>query len=221
MSPFRSRRQYIVAGINDYKDIVQNGDGYYHDLLSFGASNLHVSRVGTVNYNRLVSDIAGAVLPKDVEYLNGSVSDYYDPFLNAIVSLPDPDDYTTYPHVLVPFLFTQSGIKPLTSVTMSRRYVELYDDLRGSDAVVTVGFGFQRDDGHINGLFRQLIEDDQKQTFICHYTRGTFDAQQTRRFYRKKLRIEGDPANLHIIQVDASRRTSSGKRWFEEIADQL
>ena len=211
-------RDYIVNSIADPDTIVKTGDGYYHDILKFSSNDLEVSRVGTVNYNRLVSDIAATALPSEVEYLHGSVSDYYDPFLNSIVSLANPADYTSYEHVIVPFLFTQSGIKPLTSVTMSRRYVQLFDDFKDSDVITIVGFGFQRDDGHVNGMFRQLIEDEGKTVVICDYTRGGFDEDARRKFYRKKLRLGSDPANMIILPVDNDRKcVATDKTWFEEI----
>lgn len=63
-------------------------------------------------------------------------------------------------------VLTQSGLKPLTSVTMSRRYVKLFDAYKESDAIVVVGFGFNKDDSHINGLFRELIETHSKKLLL-------------------------------------------------------
>ena len=54
---------------------------------------------------------------------------------------------------------------------MSRRYVELYDRFCESDAVVVCGYGFNGDDGHINCLFRNLIEVDKKTVFVLDYVR--------------------------------------------------
>ena len=60
-----------------------------------------------------------------VYHLNGSVREYYDPYKIAILTEPTEEDRTG--RILVPFMFTQSGVKPLTSVDMSRKYVDLYD----------------------------------------------------------------------------------------------
>ena len=57
----------------------------------------------------------------NVYHLNGSVKDYYDPYKNRIINnLCEVKDRE---QIVVPFIFTQSGVKPLTSITMSQRYM--------------------------------------------------------------------------------------------------
>lgn len=70
-----------------------------------------------------------------VFHLNGSVNEYYAPYKNEI--LTEPSDEEKKGKILVPFMFTQSGVKPLTSVSMSRKYVDLYDHFVEAD----VGLG--------------------------------------------------------------------------------
>lgn len=210
-------QEYISEAAINNSRIVASGDGYYHDLLLFNTTMLTISAVGTVNYNCLLEDISAYALGNaKVEHLHGSIADYYDPYLNNILQLPSPDEYKTHRHVIVPFLFTQSGVKPLTSITMSRRYVQLFDDLNNSDAIICIGFGFQKDDGHVNGMFRQLIEDNKKSVFILHYNRGIFNESATRKIYRRKLRLESDPANMHILPVDPQRKIN-GTIWYKHI----
>ena len=92
--------------------------------------------------------------------MNGSINDEYDPYKNAIIENSNNQRSAGPAHITVPFLFTQSGIKPLTSITMSERYVNLYNSFFACDAIAVIGFGFNTDDGHINGLFRELIDDE-------------------------------------------------------------
>lgn len=87
-----------------------------------------------------------------------------DPYKNEI--LYEPSDDEKRGRILVPFMFTQSGVKPLTSVSMSRKYVELYDHFVDSDVICLIGYGFNGDDGHINGMFRSLVEEEGKPLFI-------------------------------------------------------
>lgn len=65
-------------------------------------------------------------------------------------------------HIIVAFLFTQSGIKPLTSAKMSKRYADMSNKFKKSDIICVCGFAFNCDDEHINYLFRELIEDYNK-----------------------------------------------------------
>ncbi|MGM9979172.1 MAG: hypothetical protein ACI33J_10270 [Clostridium sp.] len=116
-----------------------------------------LNAIGTTNYNNFVQQVlAGSEIAEtSVFHLNGSVNEYYDPYKNEILTEPSVEERQG--KILVPFMFTQSGVKPLTSVSMSRKYVDLYDYFVQSDAVCVIGYGFNGDDGHINGMFRSLV----------------------------------------------------------------
>ena len=212
-------RDYIIEGLPTAEVIQTQRDGYYHDLRKLNESGLIPGSVGTTNYNNLIEIVCGSEVPP-VRYLNGSVSDYYDPYLNQIVRLGPNEEYTRQDHVLVPMLFTQSGIKPLTSVEMSRRYVDLFDGFKDCDAVVVVGFGFNIDDGHINGMFRELIGNNQE-IYVCQYAPSGFNEAEAKATHRRKLRLENDPDNLHFIPVNDRRQTPEGQTWYEALADKL
>lgn len=172
--------------------------------------------IGTTNYNSLVPEVAeGALSTYQVEHLNGSVHDFYDPYLNTIVHFTDDNECLNYERITVPLMFTQSGIKPLTCIEMSKRYVGLYDSFCDSDAVV-VGFGFNGDDGHVNGLFRNLIDECNKDIYICHYQSNGSDSAAAKN-YERKLRITNRD-RLHIIGVNDERKTLNGDFWYESIA---
>lgn len=179
-----------------------------------------------------------------VYHLNGSVDEFYDPYGNSVVSAPGETDwpetpglsewpersgksygtspgtsggkgsYAEYPHLLVPFLFTQSGVKPLTSITMSRRYVELYDRFQASDLIIICGYGFNGDDGHINGMFRSLALEG-KPLLILHYGEGK--EASLRREYQEKLRLPSADM-LEVLTVNDSRKHGS-QLWWEAVLE--
>ncbi|MGL6309989.1 hypothetical protein ACSZMD_09325 [Aeromonas veronii] len=200
-------RRYISAIAEKYHDKIITGNGYYHDIKDLSKTHA-ITAIGTTNYNDFISEITNR---NDIYYLNGSVNDFYDPYLNKIIH---KDDVNNYPHFTVPFLFTQSGIKPLTSIKMSERYVELYNHLKSADKIVIIGYGFNIDDGHINGLFRTCIEEDGKNAVIFHYT-SNFNSetpQELKEIYKEKLRLNNSD-NLTIIQINSSRMTQEGNIW--------
>ena len=137
-------------------------------------------------------------------FLNGCVDDFYDPYRNKIISKEEAESSK---HICIPFLFTQSGIKPLTSVSMSRRYVELYDKFSECDGYAIIGFGFNSDDGHINGLFRELIEDKSKTVTIFHYGRVQDN------LYEERLRLS-NTSHLNVVSVNNQRQVN-GKIWYD------
>lgn len=194
-------RRYIIKDNEENIKKIKSMDGYYHDLKLLN-EEYDIHAVGSANYNKFIEEILDL---DDIFYLNGSVDDYYDPYKNKILDL---DEVKNSKHLLVPFLFTQSGIKPLTSISMSRRYVELYDKYKECDIICVIGFGFNMDDGHINGLFRSLIEDEGIKVVVLSY-------QNKDIFLKDKLRIEDD-SKLHQILIDNNRQ-ENGEKWYEAI----
>lgn len=207
--------------ITDYVSVDQTkvleGPGYYHDLISL-KEYFDLSAIGTTNYNNFVQQvITETVIDVPIYHLNGSVNEYYDPYKNEI--LTDPTEVDKKDRILVPFIFTQSGVKPLTSVGMSRKYVNLYDHFVNSDAVCVIGYGFNGDDGHINGMFRSLVEQENKRLFIFHYSNDNRTEQQLARYYQQKLRLNSSE-NIKVFLVDHNR-LSNGNIWFKNLLDEL
>lgn len=203
-------KRYISGMADENRTKIDKGNGYYHDVLKL-KELYSINSIGTTNYNSFIEEVTD----EKVHYLNGSVNDYYDPYLNKIVSLEDNKDKK---HVIVPFLFTQSGIKPLTSVKMSERYVDLFHKFKESDIICISGFGFNADDGHINGMFRELIEDYKKEIVILHYNDGrAYKEKQVKGYYQERLRLDNSN-RINIIPVDRNRKNiNSNNMWYETL----
>lgn len=195
-------RRYITANQKEAEKKVTEGRGYYQDIATL-QSKAEVPVIGTTNYNTFVNDITKI----STSFLNGSINDYYDPYRNKIISKEEAESSG---RICVPFLFTQSGIKPLTSVSMSRRYVELFDSFSKCDVIGVIGFGFNSDDGHINGLFRALIEDKNKKVVIFHYS----DSPSANYNYDEKLRLS-EPNRLVVRNVSTDRKI--GKELWVDV----
>lgn len=191
---------------------------YYHDLITLiekaGAENVVL---GTSNYTDLLETITQG--QTEVYHLNGKVSERYDPYTNEMF-----DEKTRkgkYDRITVPLLFTQSGIKPLTSIEMAKRYVRLYEHYETCEHVVIVGFGFNGDDGHINGMFRQLCEQGNnhvKKLTILHYEPSfSTSAQELIQLYKRKLRLSSGEKKLNVVAVNEKGQLSDGKQWFTKV----
>ena len=201
---------YITQGLDELNQKILDGDGYYQDL-EFLTQSSELKAIGTTNYNQFLNMFDCA---KDkVFYLNGSTEDFYDPYLNKILTAKEAESSN---HICVPFLFTQSGIKPLTSIKMSRRYVQLFDEFKESDVIGVVGFSFQSDDGHINGLFRELIEEHDKKVVIFDF--NPQDISESKNTYARKLRLSGKQDNLIIEPINRNRQTGNTS-WYEKLIE--
>lgn len=190
------------------KNLNENKGGYYSDLKSeIQKNNVNVTVIGTTNYSSFITKF----FPDNkIFFLNGGIDIYYDPYMNSLVNQKDNMN-----HIVVPLMFTQSGTKPMTSIDMSEKYVNFYENLKNVDKICTIGFGFNLDDEHINGIIRTLIERDNKELYIfCIEDESEI---KLRKKYAQKLRISKD-RNIHIIRVDAlSRKVKNNKMWYEII----
>jgi len=202
-------RQYLIKCEEQVDLEIQ---GYYDDIKEI-SSIYEIDTVGTTNYTDIINKKLGTSI--NIYKLNGSLKEYYDPYLNSIISSEKEEKYEKF---VVPFLFTQSGIKPLTSIEMSERYVNLFNNFNKSDIICVIGFGFNRDDGHINGLFRSLIDDKDKKVIILDYkfnpeTMGLRTIER-KKYFVHKLRIE-NADNLTICVIDNNRNNDDGDKWYK------
>lgn len=210
-------RRYISHHNNIDPGKLSHGPGYYHDLLSL-AEYASIIAIGTTNYNSFAQQVleSSTLSSVPIYHLNGSVNEFYDPYCNSLLVDEQVNEQeqllAEYPHIVVPFIFTQSGIKPLTSITMSRRYVELYDRFNDSDIICIIGYGFNGDDGHINGLFRSLATSG-KRLAILHY--GNEHESFLKREYQAKLRLPSSD-NIDIFTIN-NDRANQDQIWWKSV----
>lgn len=202
-----SVREYIIGQLGDIASIKPNG--YYHDLLAaLNLNRLETSTIATTNYNIFIQE----VLKKDICYLNGSTNMWYDPYVNRLGAKDEL--FRKEKHFLVPLIFTQSGTKPMTSIEMSKQYVKMYDDFKASDKICIVGFGFNQDDEHINGILRTLIDIDDKKVIVIDINNGC-NEETVKEKIAQKLKIFND-YNLQIVLVDYDRNIE-GVNWLDRV----
>lgn len=192
---------------------VTNKTGYYNDLKSeIDQQTIEISKIATTNYHKFISDILG----DGITYLNGSTEKWYDPYLNKVDSEENLNKIER--HFLVPLMFTKSGTKPMTSISISMEYVNTYNKWKESDAIVVIGFGFNSDDEHINGILRTLIDDDNKKMIVISLHKNQEDGAVVTEI-SKKLKIKKSH-NIKMIQVDTDRKKEE-KLWTKEIMELL
>lgn len=115
----------------------------------------------------------------------------------------------------LPLIFTQSGTKPMTAVSKSCEYVDLYRNWQEMDGIVIIGFGFNKDDEHINAILRTLVDDDNKNIYVVH-------KDLERAEVIKRLRITKNMSNINICKVDNyTTRKIGGLSWVEYIYDEI
>ncbi len=98
----------------------------------------------------------------------------------------------------------------MTCIEMSKLYVKMYDEFQLSDKIVIVGFGFNKDDEHINGILRALIDDEDKHIYVIE-----FNKENTSDKIANKLKTN-KTGNVHVFHID-EHRNIDGLIWIEKI----
>lgn len=192
-----------------YRDLPDSRDGYYDDIAhAIASGRLELSGVGTSNYTPLIRRLS--VEDEQITYLNGSTDMWYDPYYNRIGSY---EQLAMEKHFIVPLMFTQSGTKPMISIEMSSQYVNYFNRLSEADMICIIGFGFNPDDEHINGIFRELI--DRKDKCITVVSKSSKTTQDVKREISSKLKIKNKD-NLSVVLVDDNRKRN-GLSWIDSV----
>ena len=199
-------REYIQSQCNQSD---KTKKGYYNDLReAVDAKKIEVSAVATTNYTSLISDI----LKEDIYFLNGSTEKYYDPYINKIMTEEELKEQEA--HFYVPLMFTQSGTKPMTSIAMSIEYVDVYNKFKDADLICSIGFGFNPDDEHINGVIRTLINEGKRLTVIELKNNKSENEREVE--IAEKLKVTNYD-NVNVIFVDQDRLVQQNKSWIDVI----
>lgn len=208
-----SVREYIMKCAEEFDSGLSNG--YYHMLKeAIDDKKYEVSAIATTNYNPFIEKIT----EQKIRFLNGSTELFYDPYLNMIGTEKELDSKEK--HILVPLIFTQSGTKPITSIDMSKIYVDTYEEWKKSDAIVIVGFGFCLDDEHINGILRTLVSRDGKKIIIVDLDRKGGNKNRKSEIF-KALKITNNN-NIEFIFVDKNGFSKEkSMSWTEILADSI
>lgn len=191
-----------------------NPNGYY-DLLKKAIDDrlFDVTEIATTNYNTFIEEI----VKEKVTYLNGSTDMWYDPYINKIGKKDEVLDSEN--HIIIPLMFTQSGTKPMTSISMSEKYVNTYNNWKNADYLVVVGFGFGSDDEHINGIIRTLIDDDNHKIVVVDIKNELQNEDEKIEEIGKRLKIR-NTQNVHMILVDKNGIEQKTKKvWTEYLAE--
>ena len=101
---------------------------------------------------------------------------------------------------------------------MLLKYAEFYKKLKNSDYICVIGFGFNLDDEHINGILRTLIDEDNKTLVVIDVDNGEESTTREESLARK-LRVTKEE-NIKYIIVSSDRK-GDNKMWYELLIDMI
>lgn len=194
--------------------------GYYHDLKN-DFDKLHIKAIGTSNYTNFLEKILPSSIHDSIYHLNGKLSEYIHPYSNKV------SENERLEEIKIPFIFSQSGIKPMVDIEILKRYTDFYEKMLRSSLVISLGFSFNIDDSHISNIFRSYIENNASgRILILHYSQCFDDINTVKSTYLEKLRIQTaneDRVSVAIINDDRHVFLSDSETifWTEYIEKTL
>ena len=195
-----------ILGKDDYLNILCNPKDTFDRIVTFCSSqtskesyysiiyNMAREDIGiiTTNYTPLCQTISGITDDK-IAYIHGRLNWFESPYNLQVYDV----NREQLPNELCfPYLFIQSGIKPIVDAVQINEYAKMLQLLRDSEQLVIVGYRLNSDDNHINGIIKTYL--NQKEVVYLDFDKGT-----TENDILKRLRLDTNK-NLKYIKIDAS-----------------
>lgn len=98
--------------------------------------------------------------------------------------------------ILFPYIFVQSGVKPIVDIKQIQEYAKMIKFLKSSDELIIVGYRFNSDDNHINSILRSFLLDGRKITYFNYNSKSKKDDNL------KKLRIKNKEVKFEQIEIN-------------------
>lgn len=197
--------KYLENGKINYSEVLNNIDdltkqlykidinkvlppGSYYALINnklndFEENTLTCCGIITTNYFRFCEAVSDKVA-----YLNGQLRYFEYPEVLEVGDLSVEENNSN--HLMFPFIFSQSLVKPIVNSKQIEAFDELNNILKEADILVILGFNINEDDNHINAFLHDFVKN--KPIIIV-----TDDKECD---FSSKLKYCGE--NIHICYVD-------------------
>lgn len=124
--------------------------------------------VVTTNYTRFAEELIG-LNSESIAYVHGRL-DWFEDIKTKRVGFIDDFSVTDE---IIPFIFVQSGIKPVVCSVQINELAKTVKMIEESDAVVILGYGVNKDDEHIANLLRERVRKGKTIYYFKHIDDGT------------------------------------------------
>ncbi len=146
----------------------------------------------TTNYTPLCEVISG-LEEKDIAYIHGSFKWFEYPQYMQVVDVDKIKKAEPY----FPYIFIQSGIKPVVDSKQIREYSKAISWLDEDDSqLIIVGYRLNCDDNHINGIIREYLQKGNRVIYL------DYKGEMSEESILNRLRIpQGKEYNLERIVI--------------------
>lgn len=153
-------------------------------------SSTHDFSVVTTNYTLYCEEISG-LDTKHIAYVHGRIGLFESP---KNLCVYDVEQDILNGDTVFPYLFIQSGIKPIIERRQIEEYSKMISFMDDAESIIITGYNLNNDDNHINSIIRSAIMKGKRVVYLA-FDDGKMGLP-LRKDIMKKLRIQGDANNL-------------------------
>ncbi len=207
------------SSISDHFDtlIELSENSYYHVIKSMKA-RLEDVTVVTANYTPLAEKVIGLDQSK-IAYPHGKIGWFESPYRLEVYDSADKNDREKINTELVfPYIFLQSGVKPIVDPKQIDEYAKTHRFISETDILVICGYGINEDDNHLNSLLRDRVKHGYK-TLIIDYQAGPEykKEEKVKKEILKKMRIDDAMGIQLYIEIIKKSKKEIENKEFEAI----
>lgn len=199
--------EYALQLMKDFADNT-NKRNYYSILKKIKDEKFKDGKIKvvTTNYTTLCEHIAGMAVD-NIAYIHGKFSWFESAKTLTVYDVENglpPND------ILFPYIFIQSGVKPIVDIRQLEEYGKMLGFMERSDYLIILGYRLNVDDNHINGIIRAQMAKGKKVIYFDFQEEKTNAKQYDKNSkdnILKRLRIfEEDVnkigSNLRVIRIN-------------------
>ena len=194
-----------------------SAESYYLDLKK--DELLREAVIATTNYTNLISEVTG----KTVYFLNGNIDNAFIISDSEIKNLKNFDDIDKRKKH-IPYIFTQTTLKPLFCVDMMEPFVQFSQEINKDDCRIlcVLGYAGNKDDVIVNSIIRKFLKKGKKVLYFA-YSADLKNKELTDYIEKERKRITdlyGESENLKVVPIDGKRMIWSGNKsisWLDYI----
>lgn len=165
-------KKEVIELINSKWDEQPNTENYYQILKNNLEQNDY--ECITTNYTPYIEEILGKGA-----YLHGKLSWFEDNENLAVYDARKQKEAALIcKNFVFPFIFIQSGIKPIVSKKQIEEFHKAITYLNKSDTLVVVGYNFNSDDNHINSMIADWLREGNERQLVFFKYIGVSDANE-------------------------------------------
>lgn len=189
-------------------------ESYYLDLKK--DELLSEAVIATTNYTNLIFDVTG----KTVYFLNGNIDNAFIISDSEIKNFDDIDKRKKH----IPYIFTQTTLKPLFCVDMMEPFVQFSQEINKDDCRIlcVIGYAGNKDDVIVNSIIRKFLKKGKKVLYFA-YSADLKNEELKDYIEKERKRITdlyGESENLKVVPIDGKRMIWSGHEsifWLDYI----